>query len=273
MVNNEIKNPIDSCLELSLLYAKRYLDIYNDLEKHNISFDTVIDAFRSGKELTLMSVHGLGPKSMARLLTFPLNYLSEDRRTYYETMVAHLLPIIEMQDTVASYLNPSLTFENYRESTDNYAAIQMAKEVIDSPWKRENNPLLLFGNSGCGKTHLVNAIGNAIKKEHTAMTVLYVTGDMFKQCYMEAVIKNRLYKFKERYYNVDVLILDNLHDLVGPGTQNCFFHVMDHLYQNDKQMVFTSCVGLDDLTGMLEHRIIEHLRWGRKVDMTYIRKK
>lgn len=143
----------------------------------------------------------------------------------------------------------------------------MAKEVVKSPGKRSINPFILVRNFGSGKTHLVNAIGNAIEKEHTAMTVLYVTGDMFKQCYTEAVIKNRLYKFKERYYNVDVLILDNLHDLVGPGTQNCFFHVMDHLYQNDKQMVFASCVRPDDLTGMLEHRIIEHLSWGKTVDM------
>ena len=184
-----------------------------------------------------------------------------------ERIVEHLIPIVEIQVKGDSHLNPTLTFENYRENGDNSAAIHMAKEVIDAPGKRENNPLLLIGASGCGKTHLVNAIGNAIKQKQSAMTVLYVTGDEFKLRYMEAIRLNRLFYFKELYNKVDVLILDNLHDLVGQGTQNCFFHIMDHLYQKNKQMVLTSCMGLDDLKGMLEDRIIEHLRWGKTVDM------
>ena len=94
------------------------------------------------------------------------------------------------------------------------------------------------------------------------MTVFYVTGDEFKRRYMGAVKSNRLTEFKDKYDKVDVLILDNLQDLVGPGTQNCFFHVMDQMYQQDKQMVLTCNKGLDDMKGLLEERIIEHLRWG-----------
>lgn len=78
---------------------------------------------------------------------------------------------------------------------------------------------------------------------------------------MDAVKSNRLTEFKDWYDRVDVLILDNLQDLIGPGTQNCFFHVMDQMYQKDKQIVLTCSQGLDDMKGLLEERLIEHCRW------------
>ena len=84
---------------------------------------------------------------------------------------------------------------------------------------------------------------------------------------MDAVKSNKLTEFKDLYERVDVLILDNLQDLVGPGTQNCFFHVMDQMYQKDKQIVLTCSQRLDDMKGMLDERLIEHLRWGRKIEI------
>ena len=143
----------------------------------------------------------------------------------------------------------------------------MAKEVVKTPGKRSSNPIVLMGDFGSGKTHLVNAIGNAIYKEHPEMTIFYVTGDEFKHQYMDAVKSNRLTEFKDWYDKVDVLILDNLQDLVGPGTQNCFFHVMDQMYQKDKQIVLTCNQGLDEMKGMLEERLIEHCRWGTTIEI------
>ncbi len=166
----------------------------------------------------------------------------------------------------SSRLNTSLTFDSFRVTDNNSVAVQMAKEVVKSPGKRSSNPFILMGNFGSGKTHLVNAIGNAISKEHPRMTVFYVTGDEFKRQYMDAVKLNRLTEFKDRYDKVDVLILDNLQELVGPGTQNCFFHVMDQMYQKDKQIVLTCSQGLEEMKGMLEERLIEHCRWGTTIE-------
>lgn len=167
-----------------------------------------------------------------------------------------------------SQLNMSLTFDSFRVTDNNSVAVQMAKEVVKTPGKRSSNPIVLMGDFGSGKTHLVNAIGNAIYKEHPEMTVFYVTGDEFKHQYMDAVKSNRLTEFKDWYDMVDVLILDNLQDLVGPGTQNCFFHVMDQMYQKDKQIVLTCSQGLDDMKGLLEERLIEHCRWGTTIEIS-----
>lgn len=166
-----------------------------------------------------------------------------------------------------SQLNTSLAFDNLRVTDNNSEAVQMAKDVVKSPGKRNSNPFVLLGDFGSGKTHLVNAIGNAIYKEHPEMTVFYVTGDEFKRQYMDAVKLNRLTEFKDWYDKVDVLILDNLQDLVGSGTQNCFFHVMDQMYQKDKQIVLTCSQGLDDMKGKLEERLIEHCRWGTTIEI------
>ena len=164
-------------------------------------------------------------------------------------------------------LNRSLTFDTFQVTDNNAVAVQMAKEVIKSPGTRSRNPLVLIGDFGSGKTHLVNAIGNAINKEHPRMTVFYVTGDEFKRQYMDSVKLNRLTEFKDRYDKVDVLILDNLQELVGPGTQNCFFLVMDQMYQKDKQIILTCSQELDKLKGMLEERLIEHCRWGTTIEI------
>lgn len=166
-----------------------------------------------------------------------------------------------------SQLNMSLTFDSIRVTDNNSVAVQMAKEVVKTPGKRSSNPIVLMGDFGSGKTHLANAIGNAIYKEHPEMTVFYVTRDEFKHQYMDAVKSNRLTEFKDWYDKVDVLILDNLQDLVGPGTQNCFFHVMDQMYQKDKQIVLTCSQGLDDMKGLLEERLIEHCRRGTTIEI------
>ena len=261
MAERSIENCLEGCLEL----AKHCLEVYDEMERHNVSYEAMCQALKTGTMLDYCYQRNLKVGTATRASLMTLDDFTENRRSYYEKVVEHLLPIVENQDNGVSLLNPTLTLENYRESNDNSAAIQIAKEVINSPGKRESNPFLLTGASGCGKTHLVNAIGNAIKNNHPVLSVLYVTGSEFKHCYMDAVRSNRLCEFKAQYDKVDVLILDNLLDLVGHGTQDSFFHIMDHLYQKDKQMVFTSSVGLDDMKGSIEERIIEHLRWGKTI--------
>ena len=262
MVKFKMEIPTEECLQRCLQTAKNNIAAYDDLKTHNVGFDVVIKAIRSDNVKSLWDQYGLKTKTAVTVLDMFIRDLAEDRRSYYEKVVEHLTPIVAMHIKDSTLLNPHLTFDTYHETEANSEAMQVAKEVIYSPGRRDINPLLLIGDFGCGKTHLVNAIGNAINKEHPEMTVFYVTGDEFKRRYMGAVISNRLTEFKDKYDKVDVLILDNIQDLVGPGTQNCFFHVMDQMYQKDKQIVLTCNKGLDDMKGLLEERIIEHLRWG-----------
>lgn len=267
MVTFMIEIPTEECLQRCINAAKKYIAAYDDLEKHDVGINVVIQAVQSDNVMSLRTQHGLKASTVATLLHMSLSDLVENRRVYYKIVVENLTPLVASQKKESSQLNPTLILDNYRETDSNSAALQMAKEVIYSPGKREHNPFLLVGDFGCGKTHLVNAIGNALKNENLAMTILYVTGDEFKRQYMDAVKSNKLVEFKDRYDKVDVLILDNLQDLVGPGTQNCFFHVMDQMYQKDKQMVLTCNQGLGDLKGVLEARIIEHLRWGTTIEI------
>ena len=168
---------IDSCLESCLELAKHCLEVYDEMEKHNVSYEAMRQAQKTGTMLDYCFQRALKVGTAARASLMTIDDFTENRRMYYEKVVEHLTPIVERQDKGVSLLNPTLTLESFRESNDNAVAIQMAKKVIDSPGKRDDNPFLLIGASGCGKTHLVNAIGNAIRKKHPVMTVRYVSGD------------------------------------------------------------------------------------------------
>ncbi len=84
---------------------------------------------------------------------------------------------------------------------------------------------------------------------------------------MDAVKSNRLSDFKAFYDKVDLLILDNLQDLLGPGTQNIFFHIMDGMQQKGKRLVITSARNLDELKDTFEERLLEHISWGKIVEI------
>lgn len=173
------------------------------------------------------------------------------------------VPISQINDR----LNQKYTFSNIEINANNKDAVKAAKAFLDG--KILNDQLLIVGPTGSGKTHLANAIGNEIKANNPELAVLYVSGDDFKNQYIEAVKTNRLYDFRTFYGKLDVLILDNLQDLVGEGTQNCFLHTIDHLNQCGKRMLFTLSRGLDELelSGVLGIRTVEHLRWGKIVEI------
>ncbi len=168
---------------------------------------------------------------------------------------------------INSHLNPLFSFENYSVAESNADPVQAAKDMAYSQEARLNSTLLLVGDYGSGKTHLVNAIGNAAKKMAPEMIVLYVSADSFKCQYMDAVKSNRLSDFKAFYDKVDLLILDNLQDLLGPGTQNIFFHIMDGMQQKGKRLVITSARNLDELKDTFEERLLEHISWGKIVEI------
>lgn len=173
----------------------------------------------------------------------------------------NLFPI-HSKKTINPHLNPNYTFRNFIMAAPNLAAVKAGKAFVNG--KNRKGQLLLIGPSGSGKTHLVNAIGNATNSE---AIVLYVTGDEFMNQYMKAVKSNRRADFREYYSNVDVLIFDNLQDLIGAGAQNAFLHIIDHINQIGKHLVFTSSRSLDELKDIFDERTIEHLTWGKVVEI------
>ena len=168
---------------------------------------------------------------------------------------------------IESHLNPVYCFENLVVGECNKMGFTAAESISMAPGKTAFNPLFLFGGPGLGKTHLAQAIGVEIKKKYPELVVLYVPANRFKTQYMDAVnVKNKLTDFLAFYMKMDVLIMDDIQDLMGQGTQNAFFNIFNHLHQSGKQLIFTSDRPPVDLESF-EERLLSRLKWGLSVEL------
>ena len=164
-------------------------------------------------------------------------------------------------------LNPVYCFANLIEGECNRMGVTAGENISLSPGKTPFNPLFIFGGPGLGKTHLIQATGIAIKERYPDLVVLYVTGNEFKTQYMDAIKGNRLVDFMAFYMKIDVLLVDDIQDLQGIGSQNAFFNVFNHLHQSGKQLVFTSDRAPVDLQNF-EERLLSRFKWGLSVELS-----
>ena len=135
-------------------------------------------------------------------------------------------------------LNPRYAFENFIVGRGNELAHAACLAVVENLGK-SYNPLFIYGGVGLGKTHLLQAIGNAVAKKTNK--ILYVTSEKFTNNYIQAVKSGKAKEFKNLYRNVDLLLVDDVQFMGGKdGTQEEFFHTFNELQQNDKQIVLTS---------------------------------
>lgn len=165
-------------------------------------------------------------------------------------------------------LKPEYCFSNLVIGECNKMGITAGENISEQPGHNPFNPLFLFGGPGLGKTHIAQAVGIAIKAKYPELLVLYVTGNEFKTQYMDAVnVRNKLTDFMAFYQKMDVLIVDDIQDLVGQGTQTAFFNVFNHLHQSGKQLIFTSDRAPVDLQNF-EERLLSRFKWGLSVELT-----
>ena len=169
---------------------------------------------------------------------------------------------------IDSRLHPLYTMESFIEGPCNRLAKTAGKEIAKNPGKTTFNPLLIYGPSGLGKTHLAQAIGLNVKQNFPDKVVLYVSTNLFQEQFTEAVRKNEINDFMRFYKLIDVLILDDIHELAGKtGTQNTFFHIFNYLHQQEKQLIFTSDRSPAELSGM-EDRLLSRFRRGLPAEIT-----
>ncbi len=171
-----------------------------------------------------------------------------------------------------SNLNPKYLFDNFVIGDSNKFAKTTALAVAEQPGTMYN-PLFIYSNSGLGKTHLMHAIGNYITK-NSNKKVLYVTSEQFVNDFIELYRKNKnennfneVEKFKNKYRNIDVLMIDDIQYLeIANKTQQEFFNTFNELHTNNKQIIISSDRSPDDLK-QLEDRLRTRFTWGLMVDI------
>ena len=176
------------------------------------------------------------------------------------------------QSTASANLKSEYTFDNFIVGDSNRFAFTAARAVAEKPGKAYN-PLFLYGKSGLGKTHLMHSIGNYIL-DNSNKRVLYVSSEQFVNDYISAVRNNdkagfdKIDSFKNKYRNIDVLIIDDI-QFLGTATkgQEEFFHTFNQLHDSNKQIIIASDRSVDDLK-MLENRLITRFNWGLTANIT-----
>lgn len=168
--------------------------------------------------------------------------------------------------TYQAHLNPNYHFDRFVVGPSNRFAHAAALAVAQNP-SNSYNPLYIYGGVGLGKTHLMQSIGNYIQENTSASKMTYLSAERFMNEMISAIAHRQQPVFRERYRQVDVLLLDDVHFLVGKtGTQEELFHTFNALYESQKQIVISSDCPPGQLQG-IEERLKSRFQWGLIADI------
>ncbi len=167
---------------------------------------------------------------------------------------------------MANMFNPKSTFETFVVGSSNQFAHAAALAVAEQPGQAYN-PLFLYGGVGLGKTHLMHAIGHYIQDHFPSLRMLYMPSETFTNELVAAIKNNRNNEFRERFRNVDVLMLDDIQFIAGrEPTQEEFFHTFNALRERDKQIIISSDKPPREIA-RLEERLRSRFEWGLIADI------
>lgn len=170
------------------------------------------------------------------------------------------------EPVVEQSLNPGYVFDTFIVGTHNRLAHAASLAVSSEPGKR-HNPLFIYGASGLGKTHLMQAIGHEIVKNNPKIRVLYAPCERFANEFIGGIQNKKTDEFKQKYRNVDVLLIDDIQFLSGKeGTQEEFFHTFNSLHQTNRQIILTSD-RVPQAIPELEARLSSRFVWGMVTDI------
>lgn len=191
---------------------------------------------------------------------------SSEQANLYDSRTAVANPFAPKQDVkIDTQLNPRYNFKNYCVGESNRLAHSIAMQLADNPSNKTFNPFFLFGPTGVGKTHLIQAIGIRIKENNPDARVLYVTARLFQSQYTAANHKGQINNFFHFYQSIDTLIVDDIQDLAGkPETQNTFFQIFNQLHLNNRQIILSSDCPPSEMDGF-EPRLLGRFKWGLSV--------
>ena len=209
-----------------------------------------------------------------------LSDTGDDEDLYFEVRKSVPLPFAPLRSQAAaapavvtpeaepidSSLNQKYTFEKFVVGTSNQFAHAAAKAVAEAPGKAYN-PLFLYGGVGLGKTHLMHAVGHAIKQQNRHLRVAYITSEKFMNVLINAIRYDKTQPFRDKYRSIDVLLMDDVQFIAGKErTQEEFFHTFNALHNDQKQIVISSdCPPREIPT--LEERLHSRFEWGLIADI------
>ena len=179
------------------------------------------------------------------------------------------LPVYSNNRTIVSQfgLNTKYSFSSFIVGKNNELAHAAAQAVADRPGEAYN-PLFIYGGVGLGKTHLLQAVGNKMLEKNQNLKILYVSSEKFTNEFVSAVKEGRAKEFKDRYRNVDLLLIDDIQFIGGKEqTQEEFFHTFNELHQQGKQVVLTSDRPPKAIPS-LEDRLRSRFEWGMIADIS-----
>lgn len=209
-----------------------------------LDFEIVVEKASNTLEERTIKVDG---KNQQKSLSFDIEKKTEDE--YPET------------------LNSRYQFDNFVIGDSNQLASSATQAVSEKPLHNRYCPLFIYGNSGLGKTHLLQAIGNSVRRNEPKLKVLYLSSEKFYTDFIDSIRDNKVSKFMAFYRNIDVLLIDDIHILAGKDkTQDNFFYIFNALYQAGKLIVITSDRSPVELKD-IDNRLISRFQQGLCVDI------
>lgn len=216
---------------------------------HKIIFKSLRDASEQVRSIEYMIVKSEGRKEIED---------NERKKSNFKQTTGQELPLNDLYINKDDNLNPRYTFDNFVIGPFNELAHAAAQAIIKKPVSY--NPLFFYGDTGRGKTHLIQAIGNHLKQNDPNKKVYYITSDKFYQEFASAMQEGKINSFKDKYKKYDVFIMDDIQFLSKKEkTQEELFHLFNHLNDNNKQIIFSSDQHpnyINDLEDRLKSRFV-----------------
>ncbi len=208
------------------------------------------------------------------LLTNTFNFITNKKcnvliklKDEEDVEIPNISKIPNGKNLINSGLNPKYTFETFVVGSNNKFAQAAAIGVTENPGSKYN-PFFIYGGVGLGKTHLMHAIGNQILMNNPNLNILYVTSETFTNQLINALRDQATEKFREKYRNIDVLLIDDIQFIANKkSTQEEFFHTFNTLYESGKQIVLSSDKPPKDIE-LLEDRLKSRFDWGLIADIS-----